>query len=245
VDRCHCVLQLDALCAKGRRNGIAQRRGGSRNPKCTPTCPFLQRVHIHILHYIDMRQADIHTFVDSAGWPNQLTLKGVITAANKGIINKQLICNGRTALHNAVDSVNQKAVVLLLAAGANTNVKAHYGYTSVLMLCWRRNIGDILQLLINAGGSVNKVTDFGETPLTLLVRWSSGDAMAPMKVLLGRPELHLDAKCEGKTAEEWAVHMRRDELASTISQERARRERWSAFRSAWMAAIAGFFESTK
>jgi hypothetical protein len=98
------------------------------------------------------------------------------------------------------------------------------------------SIPDILQLLINGGGSVNKSPSY--TPLVALVRWNNGDAAARLQVLLADPDLDLDAKYGWKTAEDWAVSEGYPELAAAIAEERARRERWSVLRAAWIAATA-------
>ncbi len=45
------------------------------------------------------------------------------------------------------------------------------------------------------------LTLHGETPLIALVRFKSGDAAARLQVLLACPELDLDAKYAGKTAD--------------------------------------------
>ncbi len=90
--------------------------------------------------------------------------------------------------------------------------------------------------VIDGGGSVNQVTNFGNTPLIVLVRTNNGDAAARLQMLFACPELDLDATYHGKTAEEWAVHNDHSEMAVMIVEERARRERWSALRAAWISA---------
>jgi ankyrin repeat protein len=184
-----------------------------------------------------MSQADIDAFIHSAQ-DDMLTPEGVTTA----VVNRGIPVNGRssilwaTALHYAVLRKRRELVVALLAAGADANVKSAYGRTSV----WEGAVdstADILQLLIDGGGSVNEPRNDGCTPLIALLRWINGDAAARLEVLLACPELDLDAEYEGKTAEEWAVDRGHVELASAIAQERARRERWSALRTSWVAAI--------
>jgi ankyrin repeat protein len=101
-----------------------------------------------------------------------------------------------------------------------------------------RHTSEILQLLINAGGSVNEAASYGMTPLIALVRNSADDAAAALGVLLARPELDLDAKWEGKTAKQWAVEKSHPELAAVIGQEQARRRRWSDLRSTWVTSMA-------
>jgi hypothetical protein len=77
----------------------------------------------------------------------------------------------------------------------------------------------ILQLLIDGGGSVNEASNEGLTPLIAVASANNGDAAARLDVLLARPELDLDAKCRGKTAEEWARQRGHPELAAAIAAE--------------------------
>ena len=66
---------------------------------------------------------------------------------------------------------------------------------------------------------MNEANDDGETPLIALVRWNYGDAAAVLGVLLACADLDLDAKCDGKIAEEWAVKKGRGALAAAITAE--------------------------
>jgi hypothetical protein len=176
-----------------------------------------------------MSQADIDVFVWSACHGTLVVRKGIR-------VNGQHSSSGCTALQYAVRFERRKMVVALLAAGADVNVKNIHGRTSV----WEgafESIPDILQLLIDGGGSVNEPSIYGETPLISAVSNTYGNATALLQVLLTCPELELDAAYEGKTAEKWAVVARRTQLASAIAQERRRRMRWSALRFTWVAAI--------
>jgi hypothetical protein len=185
-----------------------------------------------------MSQSQIDYFVFAARF-GVLTPKGVTAA----VVTDEIPVNGQsnylddfTALHFAVLYKRRVLVVALLAAGADANVKNNHGVTSV----WSAAFGstaDILQLLVDGGGSINNVDNVGQTPLIALVRWNRGDAAARLQVLLSCPELDLDSTYEGKTAEEWAVHCGHTQLAVVIAEERARR-RWSALRAAWIAATA-------
>ena len=180
-----------------------------------------------------MSQADIDAFIHSAQ-DDMLTPEGVTTA----VVNRGIPVNGRdsfgiTALHYAVYRKRPELVVALMAAGADANVKKIYGHTSVLLGAAHSTV-DILQLLIDGGGSVNEPRNDGCTPLIALILWNKGDAAARLEVLLTCPELDLDAEYEGKTAEQWAVDMGHLELAAVIAQER----RWSALRASWVAATS-------
>jgi ankyrin repeat protein len=183
-----------------------------------------------------MSQIDIDNFVESAN-TGTLTSGGVTRAVAMGIpVNvRQSGCWGHIALHNAVSRKRRELVVALLAAGADANMKNLFGRTSV----WAGaafSTADILQLLMDGGGSVNEADIYGQTPLIALVRHNYGDVAARLQVLLACPKLDLDATYDGNTAEEWAVDRGYSELAVMIVEERARRERWSALRAAWVAA---------
>jgi hypothetical protein len=181
-----------------------------------------------------MSQADIDAFVVSA-FDGTLTPQGVVT---RGIpVNGRNSGWNATALHYAVRFKRRELVVALLAAGANANVKSAYGKTSVWAGAYD-STADIMQLLIDCGGSVNEVDCFGTSPLTALVRYNCHDAVARLQVLLACPELDLDAKFYRRTPEEWAVSKGYPEFAAAIAKERRRRVRWSTVRCAWVAATA-------
>ncbi len=214
-----------------------------------------------------MSQASIDAFVASA-WDDTLTPEYVTTAVVKmGIpVNGRHSFSGATALHGAVYNKRRELVEALLAAGADANVKNDLGKTSVYRGA-NYSTADILQMLIDGGGSVNEPNNDGETPLITLVRWSSGDAAARLDVLLARPELDLDAKWEGYTAEQWAEEKGHPELAAAIAEEvclagcfmsracivcvwlftisirivraqRLKRRRWSALRETWLSSTS-------
>jgi hypothetical protein len=117
-----------------------------------------------------------------------------------------------------VQNKHRELVVALLVAGADANVKNTYGATSVFLGAYN-STADILQLLVDGGGSVNEPESKSETPLIRLVRSIVGDAAARLDVLLSRPELDLDATWETMTAEKWAVSRGRPELAAAIAAE--------------------------
>jgi hypothetical protein len=192
-----------------------------------------------------MSQADIDTFAYSAAWNGALTPEGVVVAVEtRGIpVNGRSSACGLTALQYAVISKRRELVIALLAAGADPNVKDPDGRTSVCAAAIH-NTADILQLLIDGGGSVNEADNVGRTPLIyMLVRGSINVYTgARLQMLLASPVLDLDAKYKGKTAEEWAVTEGRPELAghpelaAAIAEEQRRRMRWSALRSTWIDA---------
>jgi hypothetical protein len=117
-----------------------------------------------------MSQVDIDELVESA-YKDTLLSGAVTRAVAMGIpVNgRSRMFNGSTALHWAVVNNRRELVAMLLAAGADANFKNNIGMSSV----WAGatySTADILQLLIDGGGSVNEVTNFGETPLIALVK---------------------------------------------------------------------------
>ncbi len=193
-----------------------------------------------------MSQAEIDAFVESAR-NYRLTPEGVTTAVvTRGIsVCGRHSSDGWTALHFAVYFKRRQLVVALLAAGADANVKDDAGRTSVWWGAYN-STADILQLLIDGGGSVNEADNVGRTPLIVLVLSNLlsnllsnyGAAVAArLQVLLACSHLDLDTEYAGKTAEEWAVTEGNTQLTVAIAEERERRERWSALRAAWIAAI--------
>jgi ankyrin repeat protein len=178
-----------------------------------------------------MSQADIDAIV--------LTPEGVATAVARGIPVNARGEWGYTALQRTVLwKPRRELVIALLEAGADPNVKNFFGKTSVWAGAYD-STADILQLLIDGGGSVNEPANFLRlTPLIALARNNCGDALARLQILLACPELNLEVICGGKTAEEWAVMRGHPELAVAIADERRRRVRWSTVRCSWIAATA-------
>ena len=168
-----------------------------------------------------MSQDDIDAFVRFVGYGGTISPEAVTAA----VVSKQVPVNGRssddgwTALHFAVYRSHPVGVTAaLLAAGADANVKDIDGATPVWVGGYSSTVA-ILQLLIDAGGSVNEANHDGQTPLIALVRNNVGDAAARLGVLLARPNLDLDARFEGKTAEEWAMERGHGALGAAIAAE--------------------------
>jgi ankyrin repeat protein len=175
-----------------------------------------------------MSQNDIDAFIDSAR-DGTLTSAGVGTALTSGIpVNGQHSRDGFTALDCAVRNSHYDLVVALLAAKADTNIHDASGRTSV----WHAAVystAAIMQLVIDGGGIVNIADKDGSTPLIELTVTKCGDAAARLGVLLARPELKLDAKYRGWTAEQLAAVTGHGELKAAIAEERVRRRRSHTF----------------
>ncbi len=191
-------------------------------------------VHFFVFCGFIMSQADIDAFIDSA-YRCTITVESVLRAVASGIpINGRHSTRKSTALWHALCLRRLDIIAVLLAVGANTNAKYEQGCTAVLRACLLFT-ADIVQLLINGGGSVNEVGNRGETVLyACLYGCGLGDARARLGVLLARPELDMDAPYEV----EIPTFVPRDMLVAT-ADERVARRRWSNCRLAWMAAIAG------
>jgi hypothetical protein len=171
-------------------------------------------------------------FVDKAVC-NDLPFPVIAKAAARGVpVNALSIC-GWNALHAAVHYGRRDMVAALLAVGADPNAKTVNDETRML-IATTHDAADILQLLICGGGNINDIW-YDRSPLISLVIECRGDRAA-RHALLACPELKLDVKCEGRTAEQWAVVKRREDLAEAIANERLKRQRWNARRLVWVAA---------
>ena len=101
-------------------------------------------------------------------------------------------------------------VVWLLSHGADPN-----GYE----VLWNSSCGsgsslNILQLLIDAGGDVNKESG-GRPPLF----WAVSTSEDTVQMLLAQPSLDLTVTVEGKTAEQFAQDGGKPAMAALIAQE--------------------------
>jgi ankyrin repeat protein len=159
------------------------------------------------------------------------------TGSEQVTINAQHSGTGWTALHCAVFHKHRELAIALLAAGADANMKDIHGRTSVYWGAYSSTT-DILQLLLDGGGSANEPSNIGETPLMMLARHNVGDAAARLDMLLARPELDLDATFAGKTADDWALQIGLRTAAIAIATERVIRDRWNVFRATWVALAA-------
>ena len=105
-------------------------------------------------------------------------------------------------------------VVLLLSHGADPNgdgVMSWGAYVSTTA---------ILQLLIDAGGDVNRKSS-GEPPLFPAVR--SYNSKDNVRVLLAQPSLDFTIKYNGKTPEQYALDNGKPAVADMIAQEVSRK----------------------
>ena len=121
----------------------------------------------------------------------------------------------RVPLAAAVFRQHHDVVVWLLSLGADANGDD--------VMCWGAacSTSDILQLLIDAGGDVNRNSG-GEPPLFGAVVGSFGDIECKVRVLLAQPCLDVVATRNGVTPEEYARAMGKPVLADMIAQEVSR-----------------------
>jgi hypothetical protein len=92
---------------------------------------------------------------------------------------------------------------MLLAAGADPNVRDKYGRTAVRVCAWAGTT-DILRQLLAHGGDVNTADSGGLTPLMAATYWCIGDVAARVDVLLGHVDTDLTAQLNGQTAAQLA-----------------------------------------
>ncbi len=193
---------------------------------------------IHNISFI-MNQAIVDEFVENVHM-DVMTPQYARAAVAGGIPVNARDTYGYTALQWAVYNNNRELVEVLLSVGADANAEDRRHWTSV----WYGAVGgtaDILQLLLHAGGRVdNTGTD---SLLITMVRCAkdlecvSRDAIPRLRVLLACPELNLDVKHDGQSAEEWALKKGYRKVAAVIAHEQKRRARWTRLRAAWVAGI--------
>ena len=111
-------------------------------------------------------------------------------------------------------------VVWLLSHGADPNGDSVMHYAA-----WSFTAA-VLQLLIDAGGDVNRYSGF-QRPLFLAVHFNCENHL---RVLLAHPYLDLAVTCDDRTPEQYAHHFGKPALADMIAQE-VRRGFLAAFTS--------------
>ena len=113
-------------------------------------------------------------------------------------------------LTTAVDNKHLDVVVWLLSSGADSNGEnvMYYGAST--------STADILQLLIDAGGNVNR--NCGGWPPLDAALWGL-NYEDNVQVLLGQPSLDVLVNYKGKTPEQYARDYRLPALADVIAQE--------------------------
>ena len=116
-------------------------------------------------------------------------------------------------LRAAVYSKRLEVVVWLLSVGADPNGD------KVLYYCTRFSTAGILQLLIDAGGDVNRAS-WGRPPLIWAVQGT--DSEDKVRVLLAQPSLDLTVTYKGKTPEQYARDEGRPAVADMIAREVSR-----------------------
>ena len=117
-----------------------------------------------------------------------------------------------TPLAAAVFKKHHDVAVWLLSCGADPNGDdvmrgGSYGSTDV-----------ILQLLIDAGGDVNRGTgSYGQPPLFSAVE--GDNSKGKLRVLLAQPALDFTIEYDGKTPEQYALEKGRPKVARRIAKE--------------------------
>ncbi len=120
------------------------------NPKCTTTLHKIDNTYV-------MNQDDIDEFVVFG----TETPKAVMEAVASGIpVNGRYHYNNRSALDVATFNKRGDVIVALLAFGADANATNKVDGETSMYYC---DSADILQLLINGGGSVNDINNDGES----------------------------------------------------------------------------------
>ena len=115
-------------------------------------------------------------------------------------------------LSAAVDMQHHDVVVWLLSHGADPNGANVMWYGAC------HSTAAMLQLLIDAGGDVNRECCEEPGPPLFPVVWD-GNGEDNVRVLLAQPSLDLTIKCDGESPEENARNADRPAVADMIAQE--------------------------
>ena len=141
--------------------------------------------------------------------------------ADGASVNEAGWCNTTLPLVAAVLNEHHDVVVWLLSRGADPNgdcVMAN-GADRVLAI---NNNATILQLLIDAGGDVNRSSS-GRPPLFTAVNCNSQDKV---RMLLAQPSLDFTVTYEGQTPEQYARAYGTPALTALITHEVSGRSAW-------------------
>ena len=116
-----------------------------------------------------------------------------------------------------------------------------HGETVTMEAAWKNTPADIMELITAAGGTWNMVGRDGSVLMhavrTPIHRRHGDRAIDRLAHIFSvSPDLDLDVRDEGKTAEELARAMGYTQRADMIRDERVRRDRWSGLRRAWIKA---------
>ena len=112
----------------------------------------------------------------------------------------------------AASSMHYDVVVWLLSHGADPNGHA------VMCYCAVNSTIAILQLLIDAGGDINRNSGvLGEPPLYAAM--SADDSDDKVRALLAAPSLDFTAKYDGETPQQYARSGCNPEAADMMAQE--------------------------
>jgi ankyrin repeat protein len=169
---------------------------------------------------LPLQSRDVDSFITSAR-NGRLTAETIQLALSSGIAVDAVggeVLNRAPALFWASRHGHTAVVTAVLEAGADSDVCDKYGQSSIFG-CAFAGKAEVMRLLIERGGDVNKANRDGCTPLISLVRNNAGDAADRLLVLLERPELDLDVKFEGRTAEQWAREKGHHHLADAVHVE--------------------------
>ena len=140
-------------------------------------------------------------------------VKAVIAAGGSVNAVGECLYGTKAPLEAAVSCKHVDVVKYLLAQGADVNGD------EVLFSGVGNSTPEILQLLIDAGGDVNRVAGMHSLPI-FVAAMAVGDVVGKLRVLLAQPDLILtSASGTGKKADEHALAQRKPALAVMIREE--------------------------
>jgi hypothetical protein len=192
--------------------------------------------HNHAQTFIHMSQVDVNDFVQHVQHANFTQQEMLLFVMSKQIaVDSGCSKYGWSALHGAVAHGQCSFMIAaLLAVGAGANVKAWDGCTPIWSAVYAS--ANMLEMLIEGGGSVNETDNIGEAPLIAVMKSMNSSARACLDLLLARPELDLTTNHSEMTAVTWAAQEGRQDFVAAIADEQKKRVRWTAIRAAWVVA---------
>ena len=158
-------------------------------------------------------EQEVKDLLVQASWAGSLDGVQASLAAGASVNCSGKDCDGntRTPLHAAVGKGHAGLVADLLSLGADPNSGG------VMYYAVRKDVPDTVQLLIDAGGSVNHHAPSGDPLLFAAIDLAGSERM--VRVLLAQPSLRLDVKKDGHTPEAYALMKHKPKVASLIRAE--------------------------
>jgi ankyrin repeat protein len=154
--------------------------------------------------------AQSRDYTQEAGW---VTVSGTTVSARN--VSSRRIIEGRTPLHLAARNGHKEIAELLIAKGANVNMRDNYGSTALHWAAANNN-KPVAEALLSKGAEINARSNNGAIPLHTAAMWGNRD-LAEFLVAKGA---EINAKnAEGLTPLSVAIKNKRDEVANYLRKQ--------------------------